>query len=563
METTSVFASQDPRVFAIGVPRGIPRVKHAPLGGVGGTGIGLNTSDSGEGVFRWDSRTNAFSCTTPAFQPPSLHPFGKQPASDDYQKNLGPDKYGVPPYEAHSKAKKHCWTANSKQRRFWMSNAEAYQKSLPSFEFDLAGEDSRHWAKTELAHDFNSDTNRKGMDTKSPCESEFYETDAPFKALDPESFPRNCETSFVSTVPRLPPPPIRVAKDIDPFHLSAIGPGMYGIPKDPRVEWGKDESDIPREDPSFITTRTKSRRSVMEESMQSVIASSTGGENDSEAVKKARAAAEHLETVGPGQYWTPTRATNEGSVSPERTQQNESKKGTAGIVGTARVETKLQKDVSKWRADIPTAHYTHRKEAKTWREGKGAHTMSRSSLSAQVGAASPLRWEKVDEKPRSLSRSISIKRIKEAMSDSRALQRSMSQQFGPNASKEALRYGGGGTRRQKAARRSQSQNSFLPPANETCGYWPTDVLRSKSQASQSPDSAEEHSLLLQSKLGVDISLSSSASASGQAKSNGAGRDSSGFNPQSDDDWEVEVHHRQLALDISRPATPGSSTASGG
>ena len=118
----------------------------------------------------------------------------------------------------------------------------------------------------------------------------------------------------------------------------------------------------------------------MEESMQSIIASTTGGENDGEAVKKARAAAAHLEKVGPGQYWTPTRAKNEGSVSPERTKQNESVKGTTALVTTGRGQTKLEKDVAKWRANMPTAHYTHSKEAKTWREGKGAHTISRSAF---------------------------------------------------------------------------------------------------------------------------------------------------------------------------------------
>jgi hypothetical protein len=396
------------------------------------------------------------------------------------------------------------------------------------------------------------------MATKSPCGTEFYETETSQRALDAESFPQDCLTSFTSTVSRLQPPPTRVAKDIDPFHLSAIGPGMYGIPRDPRVDWGKDESGISREDPSFITTRTRSRRSVMEESMQSIIASSSGGEGDSDAVKKARAAAEHLEKVGPGQYWTSTRATNEGSVSPERTKLNESVKGTSALVTTGRVETKREKDVAKWRANMPTAHYTHQQEAKSWREGKGAHTISRSALSAQVGSTSPLRWEKVDQKPGAISRSISLRRIKDALSESRALQRSMSQQFGPNASKEALRYGGGGTRQQKAVRRSQSQNSFLAPAHQsgTCGYWPIDILRSKSRASQSQDSAEEHSMLLRSKLGED----NSGTPSGNVRGNDMGSTS-----QSEWDFAVEVSQLEVALDgaAENRSSPASSTVSGG
>lgn len=120
METTSVFASQDPKVFSVGVPRGIPRVKHAPLAGVGGTGIGLNTSDAGEGVFRWDARTHAFSSTTPAVL--RLNP-------DSYQREVGPGKYGIPRYEAQSCGKKTSWTANSKQRRFWMSNVRPLVRS--------------------------------------------------------------------------------------------------------------------------------------------------------------------------------------------------------------------------------------------------------------------------------------------------------------------------------------------------------------------------------------------------------------------------------------------------
>lgn len=441
---------------------------------------------------------------------------------------------------------------------YHLAQAEQYQKSLPSFEFDLAEEDSRHWSKTEAAHDFKSYPNRKGMDTKSPCQTEFYETDVSYRALEPESFPRDCSTSFTSTAPRLQPPPTRVAKDIDPFHMSGIGPGMYGIPRDPRVDWGVAESGALREDPSFIVTRTTSRRSIMEESMRSIISSTSGGEHDSEAVKQARAAAAHLEKVGPGQYWTPTRAANEGSVSPERTKQNESVKGTTHLVTTRRGENKREKDLAKWRANIPTAHYTHRKEARTWREGKGAHTVSRSALSAQVGATSPLRWETVNQKPSALSRSISLRRIKEALSESRALQRTMSQQFGPNAAKDALRYGGGGTRQQKAARRSQSQNSFLPPANQsgTCGYWPIDVLRSKSRASQSPKSAEEHSMLLRSKLGDDNSLSPSSDA-----------DNNGMATTSEWDFDVEVSNLEVALDGTpeKHSSPlaASSTVSGG
>ena len=122
METTSVFSSQDPKVYSIGVPRGVPRVKHAALAGVGGIGIGLNASDAGEGVFRWDARTHAFSSTTPAVA--QLKP-------DRFQKDVGPGKYGIPPYEAQSCAKKNSWTANSKQRRFWMSNVCQYW-SMPA-----------------------------------------------------------------------------------------------------------------------------------------------------------------------------------------------------------------------------------------------------------------------------------------------------------------------------------------------------------------------------------------------------------------------------------------------
>lgn len=435
------------------------------------------------------------------------------------------------------------WAAYVTTSGAFLTQAEKYQKSLPSFEFDLAEEDMRHWSNAKAAHDFKSYTDRTGMDTKSPCKTEFYETDASRRALEPESFPQDCTASFTSNVPRLQPPPVRMAKDIDSFRLSAMGPGMYGIPRDPSVEWGKDESGILREDPSFVTTRTRSRRSVMEDSMQSIIASTSGGENDSEAVKKARAAAAHLETVGPGQYWTSTRATNEGSVSPERTKQNESIQGTTALVGTGRGPTKSDRDVAKWRAKMPTAHYTHPKEAKTWREGKGAHTISRSALGAQVGSTSPLRWEKVDQKPMALSRSISMRRIKQALSESRALQRSMSQQFGPNASKEALRYSGGGTRQQKIARRSQSQNSFLAPVNQngTCGYWPVDVLRSKSRASQSQDSAEEHSLLLRSKLGSDILAPASSNADSNEMASGS---------RSDWDFDVEASQLEVALDAT-------------
>lgn len=553
---TSVFASQDPRVFKIGVPPGIPRIKH----GLPSTcnSIALNTSDAGEGVFRWDSRTHAFASETPGTLPPSLHPFGKQPTADGYQKGIGPDSYqkGIGPglgvdtsFNALAQAKKQVWTSNSKNRRFWMSNAEVYQNSLPTFEFNGDDEDEREWTShADTSHKFESYPARKGMESKSFCNSEFYEVEkAKKKALDPAE--RSYEASFTSKVPQQVPRQTRIASDIDPFHMSAIGPGMYGIPRDPNVDWGKEPTDIPREDPSFATTRNKSRLSVMEESMTSVLASSKGGEGDSEMVAKARAKQEHLKTVGPGQYWTPTQVVNQGSVSPERTKQNESKKGTSHMVGEPRRPTKIEKDLEKWQRDMPTAHYTHRKGARTWREGKGAHTSSRSTFSAQVGASSTLRWDKVDDKPRSLSRSISLKRIKQAMSESRQLQRSMSQEFGANASRIALTQGGGGTRAQKAARRSRSQNSFLPPTNDTVGYWPTDVLRSKSQACMSQASAEDHSQLLASKLGVDVDLSQSPQTD------------LGFDP-GNMTWDIDVVQRQLELG-GRPTWPASTMSGGG
>ena len=87
--TTSVFASTDPAVYKSGVPRGIPKVKWLPLAGVMGAPIGVAASDQGEGVFRADKRSRAFSSELPGVD------FAARPKGDDYMKHVGPELYVI------------------------------------------------------------------------------------------------------------------------------------------------------------------------------------------------------------------------------------------------------------------------------------------------------------------------------------------------------------------------------------------------------------------------------------------------------------------------------------
>ena len=527
--TTSVFASTDPAVYKSGVPRGIPKVKWLPLAGVMGAPIGVAASDQGEGVFRADKRSRAFSSELPGVD------FATRPKSDDYMKHVGPGKYGAPdkPTEQLS------YVANTKQRRFYMSNAEQYEGTLPTYEFDLDEEDSRNWGLTEGSHSFDSYPDRPSPAFKTPCNTEFYETEDASKNLD--AYLTDCSNVFESKAPQQSPPPRRIATDIDPFHMSAIGPGMYGIPRDPNAEWGKSDADASQPafaDFNYTSQRSRSRLSIMEESMKSMLASSSP-ESESPAMKKARAAAAHKD--GPGMYYSAELVANTGAVSPERTKPNESTRGTAGFVGSGRKDTKLEKDVKKWRANIPTAHFTHEKEGRRWLRGKGAQTITRGSMAARTS-----RFDQVSDKPRSMSPSISLKRIKEAHRKSRAFAKSTGLR---ERSGGDLRHGksvANSSRRESgAARRSRSENSFLPASGQTVGYWPTEMLRSRSQASP-----EEYSAMLRSKM--DSATNTEEGASSRP----------GFSPFSTTDWDVDIGVAQHEFEVqaSRPTTPSSTGA---
>ena len=49
-----------------------------------------------------------------------------------------------------------------------------------------------------------------------------------------------------------------------------------------------------------------------------------------------------------------------------RPSSAESVRGTSGFAASGRKDTKLQKDIAKWRRNIPTAHFDLRRESRCW-----------------------------------------------------------------------------------------------------------------------------------------------------------------------------------------------------
>ena len=66
---------------------------------------------------------------------------------------------------------------------------------------------------------------------------------------------------------------------------------------------------------------------------------------------------------GPGMYWNKEM---EIQTRFGRPKSAESVKGTAGFAASGRKDTKLQKDVAKWRSGMPSPHFDLRRESRVW-----------------------------------------------------------------------------------------------------------------------------------------------------------------------------------------------------
>eukprot|EP01047_Picozoa_sp_COSAG01_P011641 COSAG01_NODE_511_length_16061_cov_15.815875_14_plen_148_part_00 len=119
----------DPRVFKVGVPRGIPRVKWVAGGGAVPQAVGQFASDAGEGVFRTDKRTVSFTSAAPAVALLVQSP-------DERSRGPGREP-GIPKdtAAAHIYPKRSYFAQARVAQRPAPSNAEQMAKRLPTFEF--------------------------------------------------------------------------------------------------------------------------------------------------------------------------------------------------------------------------------------------------------------------------------------------------------------------------------------------------------------------------------------------------------------------------------------------
>lgn len=459
----------DPRVFKAGVPRGVPKVRWQVHGDVDDPRKGLTCGAfadlrGGEGAFRADFRTNQFASTVAAVD------FLPGFKADEYRKNLGP---GCLPGVPQDTAARHLYLQPSKLavsrqvQRPPGSNAEAYAKSLPTFEFNLADEDDRNW-RADSSHSFDSYPFRKSIATESPCKTVHYDTSGAQTFLDPGSTSQPCKTAFESLVPKSPKTWV-IAQDLDEFRQASLGPGCYGAPRLPRSDWNKD-ADRATPSPCFPSRfpRSKSRLSP-----------------DLLSPAKIKQYMVEEGPSGPGLYYTAAMAMATGGISPERSEPNESKRGSAAFLSPDRPSPLRRKDPGcprKNGSPDPGAHFSSGRESKTWFRGAD-RSASRGSICAQVS-----RWDKVADRPRSESPSIKRQHLLQAFSESLSRSRR-------SVSRGDLESSCKTRRKSSEVDQNENESPSALQTRETVGFWPTDVLHSKLQ-----NDPETHARLLEAKL---------------------------------------------------------------
>jgi hypothetical protein len=323
-------------------------------------------SPDGEGRHRLTPNTAAFTDTSRRCRRVGVQP--NDPKEDEYTVKVGPGSYLGPGKSVEESTSSDWGRAILPRDAETLAAATAIQ---PQINFELEKEDQRGWnwdpveghvVQNRLSFNKAPRNNRACMPEPetAPCAVDYYDKDGGHKFLEAREGPDSAgRASFVSKANRWKQ---RAGEAPDGADGPGSGPGMYGVPHNPmddtfnsqeiRMRRRKSTGDDTRSS-TFIQHSTMRRRprsnsfdgpakslqELKEEELR-------GGDKDPHR--------------GPGMYW------NKTMEDFGRPKSAESVRGTSGFAASGRKDTKAQKDVAKWRASMPTAHFDLRRESRCW-----------------------------------------------------------------------------------------------------------------------------------------------------------------------------------------------------
>ena len=326
-------------------------------------------SPDGEGRHRFTPNTAAFTDTSRRCRRIGVQP--NDPKEDEYTAKVGPGSY-----LSHDKAG-DARTASDWGRAILPRDAEtlAAQTAIqPHIAFELEREDKRGWnwdpveghmVKPKLSFNKARRYNNACMPKPetAPCATDYYDAARGHRALEAKpssAHDRGAASSFTSKADRWR---ARAGEAPDGADGPGSGPGMYGVPHDPMSDsfsslehraHRKRDPNTGAADKRLSTFRvhTHTRRRAKE-------FGSDDGDDDPDADLRGGDKDPHR---SPGMYWSKSMQ----DLHALRPSSAESVRGTSGFAASGRKDTKLQKDIAKWRRNMPTAHFDLRRESRCW-----------------------------------------------------------------------------------------------------------------------------------------------------------------------------------------------------
>lgn len=380
-------------------------------------------SPYGEGRYRFTPNTAAFTDTSHRCRRVGVRP--DDPKEDEYTEKVGPGSY-LGPGSSVDGGTRSDWA-----RAMLPRDAETLAATTsiqPQIAFDLEKEDKRGWnwdgveghvVQPRLSFSKAARYNKASMKESAItlCSVDYYDTGSSREYLETREGPDQAgRAAFVSKVDRWMR---RAGEGPDGANEPGSGPGMYGVPHNPsdntfnsqeiRIQRRKSTGDDVRSHMFKQHSTVRRRRSQSFDSQPMTL------EDLEDEILRGSDADPHR---APGMYW------NKSMEDFGRPQSAESVRGTSSFAASGRKETKVQKDIAKWRANMPTPHFDLRREKRCWsasgssrRLGSAGALVSPAPSPVLTGAGTterfPLSRGKMAQESQSVSRARLIREIGE------------------------------------------------------------------------------------------------------------------------------------------------------
>lgn len=322
-------------------------------------------SPYGEGRYRFTPNTAAFTDTSRRCRRVGVKP--DDPKDDEFTAEVGPGRYLGTGSSVDGVTRSNWARAVLPRDAENLAAATALQ---PRVAFDLEIEDKRGWnwdgveghvVQPKLSFNKAARYNKTCMQDQetAPCSVDYYDTDGSHEYLETREGPDQAgRAAFVSKVDRWMR---RAGESPDGANAPGSGPGMYGVPHNPSDDtFNSQEIRIQRSKTSGADVRShmfKQHNAVHRRRRRSCDSQPITLEDLEDEILRGGDADPHR---GPGMYWT------KSMEEFGRPKSAESVRGTSSFVASGRKETKTQKDIAKWRANMPTPHFDLRRENRCW-----------------------------------------------------------------------------------------------------------------------------------------------------------------------------------------------------